>query len=657
MSTVYLFVFAFLLLFTTQVFAVSERSYAIQTYLQQGKPKQAISTAHLLLGDPRLDETERKHLLELIIKAEVMIAKARHYEDVSAAVEAIETLITEFPTAVDEAKLIWDMAELLWHQNNFEGAQSHILDLQNRFPDSPQTQDSWLLVGKIYFIHKNYAEARNAFLRYSLAYAPDSTQGYEVRMWTALVDYEERRYDIAYLALKKIFSAKPELITSQDSIYARYTNLLDIQNKKPEALQQANLFLAQYKNSTHSPKIRLLQADLIHALPSPDMEIVIKSYSLLASQEADTIIGRQAFMRKMMIQMRNKTTYTSLKPAIIALKRIANRNQMSEIEDEAFLHEARLWSKAARLDPKNSPAEAIKASLEQFSHAQQSTNPRIAVQAKREGRKSFTKQVQLLIKQKNWLAVASLWEHFPGFRPPLQASTQLRFAVAHGLRLLMEYDASETILTELRKQSDGSVWGEKVMLEQARLWLDRRDKDGVHKIMQWLDRHEYTLYRPEMLVIVARMHLQNKNALAASHALEQITPEDIAPDAKAEFWKTTALTEEVLSHWHLAARAWRLYAQQDVDDIEQAHLNEANALFKGDNFIKAEQLYSKTAKGLQSPAWGYRYSICQLKSGKWNQAIARLTTLKNNPNGGIYASMAALTLVEREADRLLEKRP
>ncbi|MDQ7002392.1 MAG: hypothetical protein Q9N02_06855, partial [Ghiorsea sp.] len=59
----------------------------------------------------------------------------------------------------------------------------------------------------------------------------------------------------------------------------------------------------------------------------------------------------------------------------------------------------------------------------------------------------------------------------------------------------------------------------------------------------------------------------------------------------------------------------------------------------------------------QTPAWKYRYSVCQLKSGKWNQAIERLKTLKANPDAGIYASVASLTLAEREAERLIKENP
>ena len=100
-----------------------------------------------------------------------------------------------------------------------------------------------------------------------------------------------------------------------------------------------------------------------------------------------------------------------------------------------------------------------------------------------------------------------------------------------------------------------------------------------------------------------------------------------------------------------------LFRSYQPDDIDQSMFNEANALFKGKDYLRAEQLYQQTPPALQSPTWQYRYSVCQLKSGKWNQAIERLKILKANADAGIYASMASLTLAEREAERLIKENP
>ncbi|MDQ7003029.1 MAG: hypothetical protein Q9N02_10165, partial [Ghiorsea sp.] len=579
------------------------------SFLQQGAPDKSITFAQRLLSNPQLSNHERKQLLELIAQAALIITSARHYEDVHRAVAAIETLIKEFPEQVNEPALLTQIIDLYWKSNALEEAQASILDLQSRFPASKQTQASMLTLGKIYFIHHRLADARSMFLRFALYVARDSTQGRKVQLWTALVDYEEGRYAQALPVLEKIYHLNAKLITRHDNIYARYINLLNIQGEKRQALIQTRAFLKTFKTSAHSPAIRLLQADLLLGLPNPPVDDVARVYDLLADKEASTVIGRKAFMRKLMIQMRDKHTYYDIKPAIIALKRIANQNQMSTVEDEAFLHEAELWENVSKHDPKNSPKAAGNAALQQFTRATKSIDKLIAQHAKTKGFQSFKRQMKALIQQQAWLPAITLWQRFPNFRPSPQDAAQLRFDVAHGLRLLMEYEQAEHMLASLQQQAQGSVWGEKVMLERAKLWLERQDTEGIQKVLQWLDKHEYTLYRPEMLVIVAHMQIQNNDATAASHTLDAIAPEDLGEETRAEYWEVQALTSEKLSRWHVAARAWRMVAQYQNDEkAEQSRLNEANALFKGKDFLRAEQLYDKTPPALQTPAWKYRYS-------------------------------------------------
>jgi predicted negative regulator of RcsB-dependent stress response len=192
------------------------------------------------------------------------------------------------------------------------------------------------------------------------------------------------------------------------------------------------------------------------------------------------------------------------------------------------------------------------------------------------------------------------------------------------------------------------------MLELVKVWRDRSDSDGIRKVMQWLDEHEYTLYKPEMLLVVAQMQLEAHKHNIASHTLNLIPVNTLSTEAKQTFWKTSALVAQALSRWHMAAQAWQKYASLKIPNPERAKLLEAHARFKADEFEEAEKLYSKTPQSLRTPAWTYRYSISQLKNGKWNQAITRLTKLKNNLDAGIYTSMAALTLAERKANKLLE---
>lgn len=643
-----------LLSLTMTAHAEDKQTHAIRIYLNQGKPEQAISTARKLLGNESLSNEQRKSLFELILEAQLTIIKARHYEDVTSAVDTIKTLLKEFPEHINEPQLLWQITELHWNQDNLEAAQADILDLQNRYPTSAQAQQSWLMLGKIHYIHKNYAEARNSFLRYAVYFPEQSAQGQEVRMWTALIDYAEERYATALKTLNKIFKTNPHLITSQDSIYSRYIQLLHIQGENKLALTQARAFLATYKTSTHTPEVRLLLADLELLQPHPNKEDIIKSYNLIANAEPDTYIGKQAFMRQLMLHMQDKTSYTAIKPAIIALKRIANKNQMSDIEDEALLDEARLWHKVAIHDPKHSPKQATYAALQGFLLVSKSKNTTLKKQAETEGQKAFVAHLQTMIKQQAWNDVVDIWRTFTSFQPKPKIAKQLYFDVAKSLRLSFEYQAAESMFETLHQLSTSTVWGDKVMLELAKLWRDRGDKSGVRKIMRWLDNHEYTIYKPEMLLVVAQIQLQAKQASIASHTLTSISVSTLSNHAQQTFWKTSALVAQALSRWHMAAQAWQTYTAFNVDDHEQALLNQANARFKAGEFEQAEKLYQQTPEHLRNSAWAYHYSIAQLKNGKWNQATTRLTELKNKPEADIYTSMAALTLAERKAKQLLE---
>ncbi|MDQ6989653.1 MAG: hypothetical protein Q9M19_07200, partial [Mariprofundaceae bacterium] len=70
------------ILCSTPLWAAGEKAQAVRTYLHNGNPEQAIKTAQALLTDTRLHNDERQTLFELIVEAEILISRVRHYEDV-----------------------------------------------------------------------------------------------------------------------------------------------------------------------------------------------------------------------------------------------------------------------------------------------------------------------------------------------------------------------------------------------------------------------------------------------------------------------------------------------------------------------------------------------------------------------------------------------
>ena len=639
------------------VAATNSRVQGVRIFLNQGNPEQAITTAESLLTEPQLTEVDRLALLELIAEAEEFRAVAMHFQDVSKAVAAINTLIKEFPGQVDEPELLWKSAWLEWRKGGKKVALTIARDVKDRFPDSKTATKAWLLMARIHIELSKMNLARNDLLQYGIRAEDDSREQSLGSVWMAVVDYEESRFKEALNELDSVYLSRPEIIELEERLFATYIRVLHREGMAEKAFNLTDPFLKRYVKGDYVAGIRLLRADMQYERKDADLIALQKEYEIIANNEAETDVGKKAFMRKVMLQYRESNDYKTLKPVVIALKRLAAQNQLSEIEDESLLSQARLWVRLAEKDAENAPTQAVTVALEGYARVSASPYEKLATFAKSEGREVFVKYLEGLIAGESWMQVVVGWERFPQLRPLDQEASLLQFGVAHALRMLMEYEQSEALLDQLYEQSAGSVWGHKVVLERARLWLDRGDADGVKKVMRWLNENEFTLYRPEMLLLAAQMQLKQGHASAASQTIVSVAAADVALEARAEYWKTHAEISNKLSRWHVAARAWREYGNSSGADQATALLEQANSLFKAKDYRKAEALYEKIPEASQTPVWKYRYSICQINTGKWRQAVDRLESLKSDSEAGIWASLAALTLAERKADELLESHP
>ncbi len=637
--------------------ATSSRVQGVRIFLNQGNPEQAIDTAESLLTEPQLSEEDRLMLLSLIAEAEEFRAVASHFQDVSKAVAAIQNLIKEFPAEVDEPELLWKTAWLHWRKGAKKVAMATARDVKNRFPDSRTVTKAYLLMARIHIELKKVNQARNDLLQYGIRVDDGSREQALGNVWMAVVDFEESRFAEALNGFDSVYKSRPEIVELEERLFATYILALHQQGMADEAFTLAEKFLNRFAKGEYLARIRLLRADILREQKDVDLVALQKEYEIIANNEAETDIGKKAFLRKIMIQYGESSDYKTLKPVVIALKRLASQNQFSEIEDESILYQARLWVRLAAKDPEQAPAQASIAALEDYARVSGSQYQHLATSAVDEGRKAFIGYLEGLIAEEKWMQVVVTWERFPQLRPMDKGAALLQFGVAHALRMLMEYEQSEALLNHLYEQAAGSVWGHKVMLERARLWLDRGDADGVNQVMSWLNENEFTLYRPEMLLLAARMQLKQGDASAASQTMVSVGASDIAIEARGEYWKTRANIAARLHRWHVAARAWREYGKTAGADRGVALLEEANTLFKAKEYRKAEDIYAKIPESAQTAVWKYRYSICQIKTGKQRQGIERLELLKSDTSAGVYASMAALALAERKADALLESYP
>jgi len=472
-----------------------------------------------------------------------------------------------------------------------------------------------------------------------------------------VVDAAEKRDAVAVQALDSVDHDFPDVISDDELVFSVYIQSLNTVGRHADALKKANAFLEKYLDGDALVKIKLLRADLWVLLKNVPEARIEREYGVLAEEQAETAIGKQAFMRKLMLMYGGSQAYYDLKPVIIALKRIADRNQLSPVENEALYDLGLLWKRLSHSDPKHAPKQAAMASLDAFARVANSDIVEFRALSHRVGVAMFNQRLDQEVKKKRWEKVVTLWERYPKLRHNHEVVKERAFDVAHALRMLMDYQKSESLLNQLYKDAGDTVWGQKVMLERANLWVERGDIDGVSRILAWLDAHEYTLYRPEMLLLVAQMQLAAGHAKVASQSLLNISVDDVAQEDRQRYWKVKAEINEALKHWRVAVKAWKKYGRSEGSNVDVALIREADALFQAGAYAQALALYQKVNKEKQDSAWRYHTAMSQLKMGEDDVALPKLESLKENKDAGIYASLASAELANRKALRILQTRP
>lgn len=657
MSSKYIILLLCYVCFLPQMLMASERVDGIRVFLNNGSPEQSIRMSQALLANEVLEDKERFELLSLIADAEEMRAQSQYYGDVLPAINALKSLKKEFPNRINDPELQWRLAWLHWKHGDEKAALNYARELRSNYEGHVEAVQAAMLMARIYIVRKQWSEARSSLIQYGFGADLDSREESLAKAWLAVVDVAEGRFDVALKQLDSVFKNHPDVVRKDEQVWATYIQVLHIAKRDKEAMKHADGLLKSYSSGDYIARIRLLRADLWLKYKVKPPSRIEREYDILAEQAAEQSLGKQAFMRKLMLEHRKSQDYHTLKPVIIALKRLADQNQLSPVENEAELDLARLWQRLSRTDPKHSPKKINMVSLEHFARVAGFEINDYRTEALREGRSFFEQQLQVFLDDEKWLEMVAVWEHFPIFRRDHLDVASLQLGVAHALRMLMAYEQSEALLGKLYARANGSVWGQKVMLERARLWLDRGDKGGIGRVLAWLDGHEFTLYRPEMLLLVARMQLQANKPTAASQSIISISVDDIVMEERLIYWKVRAAIAEKLKHWHMAARAWREYGVLPEADAARALIEQANNVFKAKDYQKAEDLYAQVDEKNRDAAWLYHYSMCQLKTGKHKQALEKLEQQSQDANAGIYASLAALAVAEKKAKKLLKEYP
>ncbi|MDQ6973567.1 MAG: hypothetical protein Q9M10_01675, partial [Mariprofundaceae bacterium] len=333
----------------------SNRVHGVRVFLNNGDPDQAILTAQSLLDSGSVSRDERFDLLSLLAYAEEMKAQAKHYEDVKKAVNALQNLEKSFPQRVKKAPLHWRIIWLHWKHGDDKAALRMSSTLRVNYPRRPEAMQAAMLMARIYIQQHKFDEARSNLMRYGLGAKKGSREEALTQAWIAVVDAAEKRYGVAVKQLDRVYQNFPSVIKDDEQVFSVYIQALNRVGQYSQALSQAEVFLKTYFEGDSLVSIRLLRADLWLLLKRVPASRIEREYNVLAEKQAETMIGKQAFMRKLMLQHTNSRTYYDLKPVIIALKRIGSRNQLSPIENEALYDLAVLWKRLSHSDPKGAP--------------------------------------------------------------------------------------------------------------------------------------------------------------------------------------------------------------------------------------------------------------------------------------------------------------
>jgi len=633
--------------------ADSQRVQAARIFYANGNPDQSIISAQELLKKSNIKREERRSLLTLIADAELMRATYKHFLDIEPATRAIEALLHEFPDHKRAAHYRWQRAWLWWKSGNEKQAMTATREVIARDQQPANLRNAWLLMTRIHLQQQHYAYARSDLLQYGLQTETNSKEQAVGMAWMAIVDQGEERSDAALANMNTVHQRWPGVLRDEPSLYAAYIELLNNHHQPEQALKLANDFLRRHISSDEAAGVRLIRAGVWSAQPA-NISKAIKEYGILSASRAETTIGKKAFIRKLMLENRDNNKRESLTPVMIALKKIADHNQLSQLEDEAMLDLARLWTRiipSGPIKPGHTPA------LDAFARAATSTNSMIATTAHREGSRWLEQKIDTMLKQQQWLASVTAWRQFPQLQPVKGQAQPLKLAIAHAMRMLMLFDPAEEILQQLYKHNRTTLRGQMVMVEWAKLWLDQQQPDGVKKIMGWLNRNPFSIYRPEMLLIAGRIQVSQHQTELARQTLAGISETDVAMESRNSFWRTQAEIFEASGQWHSAARSWSHYRTAVDADTDLGLKKQADALFHAAEYSDALNHYRQIAADKQDTAWQYHSAVCQLRSGELKQGSALLQSIIASKTSGRFAALAKLALADQQAAALLGEKP
>jgi len=631
---------------TPSIAESGNRADGIRAFLQQGKYDLAISTAHAILSESELTDDERFGLLLVLAETEEKLAEMRQYSNVETAIRAYNDLHQEFSEKFSQTKWLWKIAWLNWKKRDFDRADIAAQKVLKNHPQALEAKKAALLHARYLIMGRQFPAARKTLLmHFGLNPNVSSSEELEGLVWLAVIDEAESRAKLAYETMHKIYDSHPEVIENNSIVFATYIHLLARFSDHEKTLLSINHFIKKYISTPESPEIRLLQADILSTQEQlQDAETV---YGILSDHYGDSSIGKKASMRLLMLKLRGNQDKAILNQAIATLSNLASRHQLSEIETEAQLYQAELSTRLGQ-----SEATYLDRALAFYALAASSEHPGLSATAYTSGSILLSKQLHALLDKQQSLKAVVLWKRYPQLRP--KKEHKLSFGIAQAYIHLMDFSYAEEMLDTLYQQSKNTVWGQRVMLEIAHLWVEREDTDSVKKIMHWLANQDHTLYRQDMLLIVTTAQNKQGEASAASQTLTSIVPEDLTPELRHTYWRERAKTNMALKRWHTAADAWLRVAELSQDSEKWHSIYEqANAMILNKDYMKAEEVLLQTPGSERDSAWHFSLALCAQNTGRLKKAEEHLIPLSIADPADNYTIRARLLLAEMRSKQVI----
>ncbi len=647
---------------------------------QNGNYAGKIQRIHAELTHKALTEKKRFALLRsLAATREKQAIAAGFHTETNVAIQAYKALHREFPHQFGEAALLWKTAWLNWQRQNLDRADAAAQALLSGYPHSPEAHKAALLHARFLLKNGRFPAARSILLRY---FGLDTNMSdHEQRRglaWIAVIDEAEGakgEKGQAYHVMQKLMLQDPSVIEGNATIYAAYIRLLNLFSTRRKVLLHAKSFVRRYISTPEAPAVRLLLADTLVRVGR--VEQAKQLYGILTSRYGNMSVGKKAFMRRLMLAVKRHPG--RLKATLKSLAEIARENQLSDIEAESWLDQARLLASTGerkenikgrrsassairRLGSNNQESKSLSGNraelaLENYALVATSEQPPFTSIGRAEGKFFLSKRLRELLQRKFWLQAVLLWRRFPQLRPG--NSRKLAFNVAQAYMRLMDFSDADTLLGQLYLRSAGTIWGQRIMLEKARLWAERGDADTVNKIMRWLSQHEQTLYRPDMLLIVANVQVGKGRASIASQTLANINPADLTPVLDRTYWLTRANISTQLQRWHDAAEAWRHLAADSTGKGKwHALYARVNALMQDANYQGAQDVLTHIPHEARNATWHFYLGLSAYRAGQWKLAKTQWTLLRNSKTETpAYTLLARYMLDVRKISELEDHSP